>query len=285
MKNFHFLLVILLIFTISLISSGCADSLIDQPQRTPAVSEPAPYHSESEESPETEMPDISERRPNPTLPGGLERVPPLKVPPVVGEVPEVLLGEIIADLVDRTGVEPEAIEVLRTEAVVWNDGSLGCPKPGEFYIQVLINGYWVVLEVEGIEYDYRANDSGYFTLCEGKGFPAMPPSDIIDDIDNPLVMQARQDLADRLGVSLEGIEVLSFEAVVWPDASMGCPKPGMAYIQVPQDGALIRLSAAGQEYDYHSGGNRGVFLCENSLKSAQDSPKINPIQPPGSADK
>lgn len=112
----------------------------------------------------------------------------------------------------------------------------------------------------------------------------MPPSDTIDDIDNPLVMQARQDLADRLGVSFEEIEVLSFEAVVWPDASMGCPQPGMEYIQVPKDGALIRLRVEGQVYDYHSGGNRGVFLCENSLKSNQDSLKINPIPPPGSAD-
>lgn len=283
MKIFHIVFVILSIASLSLILPGCASSFSDQPQITPTDREPATERSPTEEIPLQKTPDISERRPEPTLPGGLERVPPVKVAPVIGEVPGELLKEILADLVERTGAEREAITVLRAEAVVWNDGSLGCPKPGEFYIQVLINGYWVVLEVEGVEYDYRVNDSGYFFLCEGKGLPPMPPRDTIDDTDNPLVVQAKQDLADRLGVSLEKIEVLSFEAVVWPDASLGCPQPGMEYIQVPMDGALIRLSIEGHEYDYHSGGNRGVFLCENSLKSTQDSLKINPIPPSDSA--
>ena len=66
--------------------------------------------------------------------------------------------------------------MVRAEAVVWNDGSLGCPQPGEFYIQILVNGYWVISQVEGVEYDYRANDSGFFTLCEGIGeLPISPP--------------------------------------------------------------------------------------------------------------
>lgn len=79
----------------------------------------------------------------------------------------------------------------------------------------------------------------------------------------PLVQLARQDLAQRLGIPAGQIEVLEAEAVVWPDTSMGCPQPGMAYLQVPQDGARIRLSAKGQVFDYHSGGNRLPFLCEN----------------------
>jgi hypothetical protein len=49
----------------------------------------------------------------------------------------------------------------------------------------------------------------------------------------------------------------------------------MVYIQVPQDGALIRLSAKGQVYDYHSGGNRGVFLCEQVFKIKPTTPKID----------
>ena len=284
MKNLHSLLVLLLVGSFALLISGCVDSSLDLPQPTPTASEPALEGSATEQPPVTETPDISERRPNPTLPGGLEPVPTQESEPVVGEVPGELLEKIFSDLVERTGAEREANKISRAEAVVWNDGSLGCPKPGEFYIQVLMSGYWVVLEVDEIEYDYRANDSGYFTLCEGKGSPAMPPHDPIDDIDNPLVVQARQDLAYRLGIPLEEIEVLSFEAVVWPDASLGCPQPGMEYLQVPKDGALIRLHAEGQDYDYHSGGNRGVFLCEKSLQGSKDNPKIDPIPPPDSVD-
>ena len=66
----------------------------------------------------------------------------------------------------RTGADREAINVLRDEAVVWRDGSLGCPKPGMMYTQALVEGYWVVLEHDGKTYDYRAGNRGYFVLCD-----------------------------------------------------------------------------------------------------------------------
>jgi hypothetical protein len=231
-----------------------------------------------------ETPDRNERRPEPTLPGGLERIPTQESEPVVGEVPGELLSEIIADLAKDTGAEREAIKVVRAEAVVWNDGSLGCPKPGEFYIQMLVSGYWVVLEVDGIEYDYRANDAGYFSLCEGKGVPPMPPRDTGVDIENPLLVQAKQDLAERLDISPNQIALLSYEEVVWPDASLGCPQPGMAYAQVPQEGVLIRLGIGRDMYFYHSGGAQNPFLCE---QTSQIVPRVNPksdelVPPPGS---
>lgn len=78
----------------------------------------------------------------------------------------------------------------------------------------------------------------------------------------PLVQIALEDLAARLGIPTGQIEVLEAEGVVWGDTSMGCPQPDMAYLQVPQDGSRILLSAAGQVYSYHSGGSRLPFLCE-----------------------
>jgi hypothetical protein len=81
-----------------------------------------------------------------------------------------------------------------------------------------------------------------------------------------LIEKAREDLAQRLAVPITQIDLIEAKSVVWPDASMGCPQPGMAYIQVPQDGALIVLQAEGKAYEYHSGGNRGLFLCEKSTK-------------------
>jgi hypothetical protein len=80
------------------------------------------------------------------------------------------------------------------------------------------------------------------------------------DIEN-LVIQAKQDLVDRLSILISQIEVLEAKSVVWPDASLGCPQPGMRYKQVRVEGVLIRLQANGQVYEYHSGGSRGLFLC------------------------
>ena len=222
----------------------------------------------------TPVPEVPELRPSQTPPG----IETPEFNPNVGEVPAKLLDEIIADLAQRTGADLTSIQVVRAESVVWNDGSLGCPKPGEFYIQVLMSGYWVVLNVDGEDYDYRANDSGYFFLCEEKGEPTIPTRDKGVDIENPLLIQAKEDLAVRLGISPNQIALLSYEELVWPDASLGCPQPGMAYIQVIQDGALIRLRAEGQVYDYHSGGNRGVFLCEEVLQVKTTSPKIDFIK-------
>ena len=79
------------------------------------------------------------------------------------------------------------------------------------------------------------------------------------------INQAKEDLTQRLGIPVEQIDLISFELKVWSDAGLGCPQPGMNYIQVPQDGYLIVLRAEGLLYNYHGGGSGdpSPFLCEN----------------------
>jgi len=93
--------------------------------------------------------------------------------------------------------------------------------------------------------------------------------------DNPFVQQAKEDLAERLKIDIERIELLAFELVTWSDSSLGCPQPGMAYPQVPVDGAVIRLAAGDQTYEYHTGGTRSPFLCEQNLEI----PNLKPTLP------
>ncbi|NCF67022.1 MAG: hypothetical protein GWP61_13690 [Chloroflexi bacterium] len=76
------------------------------------------------------------------------------------------------------------------------------------------------------------------------------------------VNQATEDLATRLKPSIPEIEFLSFEEKVWSDSSLGCPQPGMRYLQVLKEGYLIRLSANNQTYNYHGSGDRPPFLCQ-----------------------
>jgi hypothetical protein len=78
----------------------------------------------------------------------------------------------------------------------------------------------------------------------------------------PVIESAKEDLSMRLGVETEEIALVSYEAVIWPDGSLGCPQPGMAYKQVPREGSLIILIYEGSTYEYHSGGSQGPFLCE-----------------------
>ena len=56
--------------------------------------------------------------------------------------------------------------VVRDEAVLWTDGSLGCPRPGVMYTQAEVPGYWVELEIAGRRFDYRFGDLGVPIPCE-----------------------------------------------------------------------------------------------------------------------
>lgn len=95
---------------------------------------------------------------------------------IVGEVPAEIISNIMADIAAANdNADQGQMTVRRAEAVVFSDGSLGCPQPGEFYTMALVNGYIVEVEVNGEVYDYRVNDNGYFRLCEG-GRPFVPPA-------------------------------------------------------------------------------------------------------------
>jgi hypothetical protein len=149
--------------------------VIQQPEQavTPAIQEP-----ESSESP-TEGPTsvVRELRPIIRTPEWVPFPPSEPGTAVTGETPDSLLEDILSDLSKRTGVDRQEIEILRDQAVIWSDGSLGCPQPGVFYTQALVPGYWVVLQVREVEYDYRASERGYFLLCQGGALPFQQPVD------------------------------------------------------------------------------------------------------------
>jgi hypothetical protein len=102
----------------------------------------------------------------------IERREPEEQTPVTGEVPQELLALIYADLEHKTGGDRADFELLRAEAVRWNDGGLGCPEPGAIYQQVMVDGYWVLVGYQGKEYDFRATDRGIFRPCTGPKLPA-----------------------------------------------------------------------------------------------------------------
>jgi hypothetical protein len=81
-----------------------------------------------------------------------------------------------------------------------------------------------------------------------------------------LIDKAVVDLAQRLSIPITQITLMEARLVVWPDSSLGCPQPGMAYMQVQVDGLLIRLQAGEQIYEYHSGRTRDPFLCTKTVK-------------------
>ncbi len=102
-----------------------------------------------------------------------EQVPPEVPVTVIGEVPDRMLSQVGADLATRINAQPEELEIIGAEAVVWPDGSLGCGKPDQTYTQAPVRGYRIVLCYLDKQYDYRASETGYFFLCE-KPLPTRP---------------------------------------------------------------------------------------------------------------
>ena len=95
-----------------------------------------------------------------------------ETPPMKGQVPQAILDPILKEAAALANLDREQLVIVRAESVVWNDGSLGCPKPGMMYTQALVNGYWVVIEAAGKTYDFRVGSGGSFIVCPpGQGHP------------------------------------------------------------------------------------------------------------------
>jgi hypothetical protein len=91
---------------------------------------------------------------------------------VESQVPEAILDRILIETARLANVRREQLVIVRAEAVVWNDGSLGCPEPGMEYAQALINGYWVLIKAAGQTFDFRVGGGGSFRVCpQGRGRP------------------------------------------------------------------------------------------------------------------
>ena len=101
-----------------------------------------------------------------------------------------------------------------------------------------------------------------------------------DSLERQLVLQAKNNLAQRLSIKVDKVTLREIRAVTWPDASLGCPKAGEVYNQVPHKGFLIRLEAGGRMYFYHSAGTLNPFLCEETSQIVPHPGKGDEFIPP-----
>jgi hypothetical protein len=154
-----------------LVSAGCQPILVNAPATLDFKSSPTVTRQPFSPTQVLDTPDRSGQIMTKTP----ERVPPTEVlTPVTGEVPAELYDSILKDLAKRTGAAPEKISAILAQAIVWNDGSLGCPQPGGIYTMALVNGFQVILAVGDQKYDYHAAETGYFFLCESGLSPISP---------------------------------------------------------------------------------------------------------------
>ncbi|MER3438500.1 MAG: hypothetical protein C4346_13460 [Chloroflexota bacterium] len=77
-----------------------------------------------------------------------------------------LIQAILADAASQLGVGPDQVIIVAIEPVDWPDTSLGCPKEGEFYAQVITPGYRVIVARGDRRLEYHTDRAANFVLCE-----------------------------------------------------------------------------------------------------------------------
>jgi hypothetical protein len=99
--------------------------------------------------------------------------------------------------------------------------------------------------------------------CSAAGGPSLVPDESAGpsprsgsiDLPASLIDPVVAEIARVSGVPADQVAVLSASSVSFPDGSLGCPQPGMAYTQVMTDGYKIVATAAGATYDYRGTGS------------------------------
>jgi hypothetical protein len=72
---------------------------------------------------------------------------------------------------------------------------------------------------------------------------------------------ARDDLAERLSIDNDAIEVVDARRVTWGNGALGCPEPGMMYTQALVPGYYIHLRYNGKDAYYHAGRDGRPMHC------------------------
>ena len=161
------------------------------------------------------------------------------------------LAELAANtLAETIDVPLTQIEVESIRPIEWRDGSLGCPQPDRSYAQVITPGHKILLRVDTRVYAVHEANGRAFVCQRKKATTEITPGLTIAWGEKSI--EARRDLAARLGVDEQLVVVAGATQTVWDDLSLGCPRPGVSYTPERVNGYIIRLRHGGREYTYHT---------------------------------
>ncbi len=171
--------------------------------------------------------------------------------------------EIARDsLAKRLAADGGSFKLVFIQAVEWSDSGLGCPDPKHTYLAVVTPGYRVILKDAMQSYRVHvANDIAIVCQQQADSVAFYRPVQAISAraLDR-MQQEARQDLATRLNVHVDEVEVRMSIPLQWPDASLGCPIADVTYPAGVRHGFRIALSIYGRVVFYHTDGQR-VFPC------------------------
>ena len=121
------------------------------------------------------------------------------------------------------------------------------------------SGTTVVLPADSSLFQFLQTPTGNGT-DNGAQASARPSS---SDIEVALELLAANYLAGKLDVAANDLTLVRSNATEWPDASLGCPKPGMMYAQAITPGYQITFEHDGSNYAVHANSDASLLTsCE-----------------------
>ncbi len=91
-----------------------------------------------------------------------------------------------------------------------------------------------------------------------------------DQVAIELASLAQRRVAQEQDVPINQVEIVSIEAYVWQDTSLGCPSPGQTYAPVQVDGYRIMLEVRDEQVIFHTDFDRAI-PCDPDLEQLPES--------------
>ena len=156
----------------------------------------------------------------------------------------------VETLAEHLNIPIASIEVDTVRAVDWPNSAVGCPEPDRAYLDVITPGHKVTLRVDGVLH-FVHEAKGRAMVCESKKSvsPVTPQFDLVW---GQQAVDARADLAARLGLQPSQVRVVGAKSWTWRDTAMGCPQPGVEIEPGTVAGYKIELRAGSRNYTYHT---------------------------------
>ncbi|MGQ0604664.1 MAG: hypothetical protein ACT4QE_23540 [Anaerolineales bacterium] len=174
-------------------------------------------------------------------------VPPTATP-IPSPTPEFTPAQrgAMKALAELLGISMDQIKVIRTEAAQW-DGCYGIGYPFVACAKMLIQGYKIVLEANGHQYQFHANEDGSSAFWAAWEVPSPEGA-------------AVKALVDKLGVTVPEIKLVTVEAAEWPDSCLGVSRPEARCAQVITPGYRVVLDYGGQAFTFHTNADGSAVI-------------------------
>ncbi len=226
------------------------------PTSAPTAAPPTSAPTATPAPPATQPAATPAASPKPSQGGGTSIAPPKE-----------LVGAAQRQLALHLKASPADLPLQSANAEEWPDGALGCPQAGQVYPQVVTPGFLLIFTdaAQSVQYPVHTGRSAAQMLLCASGQPVdllAKPAAAPAGPDARMGELARAALARELAFAEADIAIVAVEETEWRDSSLGCPKPGMNYLQVITPGYKITLAAHGKSYEYHSDNNRRVVRCD-----------------------